>query len=213
MKFSIDDIDYDVIVIKKNNKNTYIRVKNDFKIYVTTNYFVTKKQIEKLLKDNESYLRKVISKIRKKSEKEELFFYLGNSYDIIEVSTMKDISIDYNNKIIYTPNQKKLDKWLKNEIVRIFNERYEYNFSKFLEGVKPPVLKIRTMKSRWGVYNRKNHSITLNSHLIEYTIDKLDYVIFHELCHIKHFDHSKNFWNLVSKYCPDYKKIRNDLKE
>ena len=213
MKFSIDDIDYDVIFIKKNNKNTYIRVKNDFKIYVTTNYFVTKKQIEKLLKDNESYLRKVISKIRKKSEKEELFFYLGNSYDIIEVSTMKDISIDYNNKIIYTPNQKKLDKWLKNEIVRIFNERYEYNFSKFLEGVKHPVLKIRTMKSRWGVYNRKNHSITLNSHLIKYSIDKLDYVIFHELCHIKHFDHSKNFWNLVSKYCPDYKKIRNDLKE
>lgn len=69
------------------------------------------------------------------------------------------------------------------------------------------------MKSRWGVYNRKNHSITLNSHLIEYSIEKLDYVIIHELCHIIHFDHSKDFWLLVSKYCPDYKKIRKELKE
>ena len=76
-----------------------------------------------------------------------------------------------------------------------------------------PKLKIRNMKSRWGVYNKKNHSVTLNTHLIEYDIEKLDYVIYHELSHIIHFDHSKEFWNLVSKYCPNYKIIRKDMKE
>ena len=69
------------------------------------------------------------------------------------------------------------------------------------------------MKSRWGVYNRKNHSITLNSHLIEYRLDKLEYVIYHELSHTTYFDHSKQFWLLVSKYCPKYKRIQKDLKE
>ena len=63
------------------------------------------------------------------------------------------------------------------------------------------------------MYNKANHSITLNSHLIEYDIEKLDYVIIHELSHIIHFDHSKSFWQLVSKYCPNYKKIRKELKE
>ena len=74
-------------------------------------------------------------------------------------------------------------------------------------------LKIRNMKSRWGVYNRMNHSITLNSHLIEYKIQDLDYVIYHELSHTVYFDHSKQFWNLVEFYCPYYRKAKKDLKE
>ena len=86
-------------------------------------------------------------------------------------------------------------------------------FNKFYENIKSPILKIRTMKTRWGVYNRKNHTITLNSKLIEFDIEKIDYVIVHELSHIIHFDHSKEFWNLVSKYCPNYKAIRKEMRD
>ena len=93
-----------------------------------------------------------------------------------------------------------------------YNNDY-YICSIFDEDIVIPKLKIRTMKSRWGVYNRKNHSVTLNSHLIEYSLDKLDYVIVHELSHIIHFDHSPSFWNLVYKYYPNYKKVRKELKE
>ena len=57
------------------------------------------------------------------------------------------------------------------------------------------------------------HSVTLNSELLKYKLEALDYVIVHELCHIIHFDHSKDFWNLVGKYYPEYKKIRKYLKE
>ena len=106
-----------------------------------------------------------------------------------------------------------LDKWLKEEIIRIFDERYVYIFNHFDEVTKSPILKIRNMKSRWGVYNKKNHTITLNSKLIEFDISKIDYVIIHELSHIIHFDHSKYFWILVSKYCPEYKKIRKEMRE
>lgn len=106
-----------------------------------------------------------------------------------------------------------LNKWLKKQIINIFSERYKICFSKFNEYLDMPMLKIRSMKSRWGVYNKKNHSITLNSHLIEYDISSLDYVIYHELCHTVHFDHSKAFWKLVAKYCPNYKQAKKDLKE
>ena len=211
MKYELDGIEYDVVIEKKNNKNLYVRVKEDGKIHVSCNYFTTKNMILKVLDENTKALQKMISRVEKQNEKSNKFFYLGNSYDIIiSEDTRKVLVIDDK---IYTKDLKMLDKWYKEEIIRIFDERYVYVFNNFNENIKSPILKIRTMKTRWGVYNRKNHSITLNSKLIEYDIAKIDYVIIHELSHIIHFDHSKDFWNLVGKYCKDYKKIRKEMKE
>ena len=141
----------------------------------------------------------------------DIFEKVGKKYDIIVVSNIDSVEIsgDY----IYTKSISELNKWYKEEIIRIFDERYIYNFNRFKENVKSPILKIRTMKTRWGVYNRANHTITLNSKLIEYDYEKIDYVIIHELSHILHFNHSTSFWNLVSKYCPNYKEIRKEMKE
>lgn len=211
MKYELDGITYDVRIIKKNNKNTYIRITDDMEILVTTNYFTPKKSIEKMLNENTSSIKRMLNRQSKAIEKKKSFFYLGKSYDIIEVSIMDEVEIDASN--IYIPNKKKFDKWLKKQLIDVFTERLEYNFRCFKEISKCPTLKIRTMKTRWGVYNRVKHTITLNSHLLEYGLDKIDYVIIHELSHVIHFDHSKAFWNLVSKYCPNYKQMRKELKE
>ena len=95
----------------------------------------------------------------------------------------------------------------------IFKERLEYNYHLFEENIPFPGLKIRSMKTRWGVCNRRNKTVTLNSALIKESIDKIDYVIIHELSHIIHFNHSRAFWNLVGKYCTDYKRIRKEMRE
>ncbi len=211
MKYELDGIIYDVIINKKNNKNLYIRVKEDMNIYVYCNRFITKAMIKKVLDENNSSLRKMINTIKKKEEKSLKFFYLGHSYDIIYDENVKVTTIDSN--VIFTKNEKTLNKWLKDEIIRIFDERYVYVFNHFKENIKSPILKIRDMKTRWGVYNRLNHTITLNSRLIEFDIEKIDYVIVHELSHIIHFNHSKSFWDLVSKYCSNYKEIRKEMKE
>lgn len=211
MQFEIDGKLYDVVIVKKKNKNSYIRVKDDLKIYVSTSSFTSKKAVEKMLSYNYDALQKMVNKKIAQLEKKERFFFLGNVYDIIEVSIMDNIELVENK--LYTPSMEKLEKWYQKEIKKIFEERYQAMCEIFQEQITIPKLKIRSMKTRWGVYNRSNHSITLNSHLIEYSIDKLDYVIIHELSHIIHFDHSREFWNLVSKYCPKYKQIRKELKE
>ena len=211
MKYELDGIIYDVIINKKNNKNLYIRVKEDMNIYVYCNRFITKAMIKKVLDENNSSLRKMINTIKKKEEKSLKFFYLGHSYDIIYDENVKVTTIDSN--VIFTKNEKTLNKWLKDEIIRIFDERYVYVFNQFKENINSPILKIREMKTRWGVYNRLNHTITLNSKLIEYDIEKIDYVIVHELSHIIHFNHSKSFWDLVSKYCSNYKEIRKEMRD
>ena len=211
MKYELDGIEYNVIINKKNNKNLYIRIKEDMNIYVSCNYFTTKSMIERVLNDNKDSLRKMLNSIKTKNKKKDKFFYLGNSYDIIFNEDTKETIIQ-EAKII-TKNEKTLNKWLKEETIRIFDERYVYIFNKFKENIKSPILKIRDMKTRWGVYNRLKHTITLNSRLIEFDIEKIDYVIIHELSHIIHFNHSKSFWNLVSKYCNNYKEIRKEMKD
>lgn len=209
MNYVINGQVYKVEIIRKNNKNTYIRVKPDLTIYVTTNYFVTKKQIEHLLEQNIDYLKKMIDRSLINQEKQNKFYYLGNEYQVIYMDTNTEI---YENKI-FTKNEDTLNKWLKKEITNLYKERVDYLYHKFQEKIPYPKIKFRKMKTRWGVCNKRNLSITLNTELIKYDIECLDYVIIHELTHFIHFNHSKSFWNTVEKYCPNYKQIRKKLKE
>ncbi len=211
MNFQIDNLYYPVEVIRKKNKNTYIRVKSGNVISVTTNRWVTDRQIEKLLKENEKVLKKMLIKCQKEEEKKNNFYILGQAYDIIVVSGIDKIEISDNK--VFTPTKRKLELWYAKEMKKIFEERLFFWYETFEENIPTPKLKIRNMKTRWGVCNIKDNSVTLNSKLMEYDITKLDYVIIHELSHFKHFNHSKEFWTLVSKYCPNYKQVRKALRE
>jgi len=68
------------------------------------------------------------------------------------------------------------------------------------------------MTSKWGVCNITKKIVTLNLELIKLDIKYLDYVIVHELSHLIYPNHSKDFWNLVYKYCPNYKLYRKEMK-
>ena len=211
MIYKLDGNNYEVEIVKKGNKNTYIRIKNDLIIQVTTNFFTTKNQIKDLLDRNQNFLRKTINKKEESNKKEEKFYFLGKEFDIIIAPTFDNIEVD-NNKI-YVSDKKKIDTWLKKQTLRIFEERLEYNYGLFIEDIPYPKLRVRVMKTRWGVCNRKNLTVTINSLLIRYDVEKIDYVIIHELSHLVHFNHSTAFWNTVSKYCPKYKQIRKELRE
>ena len=180
------------------------------KIYVTTSYFASKLYIYNLLEQNKEYLKKVLTKQEIKNENTS-FKYLGKKYDVIICNIVNKVEFDENK--IYTPSEKELDKYIKKNTLELFKERLDYNYNLFLENIPYPKLKIRTMKTRWGVCNKRDNSVTLNSKLIEYNIEALDYVIIHELSHFVHFNHSKEFWMLVSKYNPNYKQIKKYLKE
>lgn len=211
MKYIVDNEEYNVIIEKKNNKNLYIRVKDDLNIYVSTNYFTTKKQIKEVLDNNYEYLKKMIGKRKIQVEKSSHIYYLGNKYDIVISNLFNEVELSDNK--IFAPSMKVYEKWYNKEIKRIFNDRYEIMYNAFEEDIPFLKLRIRFMKTRWGVCNIKSKTITLNSKLIEYDIESIDYVIIHELSHLVHFNHSIDFWQLVEKYIPKYKQIRRKLKE
>lgn len=208
-EYKLDGEKYNVLVSLKNNKNTYIKIKDDLTIYVTTNYLTTKRQVKVILDNEKDFLRSVIAKTREKQIKEKEFYYLGKRYDVI-YAPFDEVTID--GEKIFVKNKSKLDKWLLGEARRIFQERLEINYNFFQEDIPFPKLKIRNMKTRWGVCNKRDDSVTLNFKLIKYDVREIDYVIIHELSHFVHFDHSKDFWNTVFKYMPNYKKSVKILK-
>ena len=72
-------------------------------------------------------------------------------------------------------------------------------------------IRIKKIKYAWGSCTSKKN-ITINYELIKYNEDIIEYVIVHELCHLKYMNHSKKFWELVEKNIPNYKILRKRLK-
>ena len=211
MQIEIDGIIYDVIIEKKNNKNTYLRVKEDLNIYVTTSYLTPNFAIKKFINDNIPFIRKQIEKMEKRIEKRLDYYYLGEIINVVVIDSIKKTSFE--NNTLYVKSKSEIDKWYKKQMKIVFKEHLDMIYDRFTKRVPYPNLVIRKMSTRWGVCNKKLEKVTLNSELIYKDTKYLDYVIIHELSHFIHFDHSKNFWQLVGENCPDYKRIRKELQE
>ena len=75
----------------------------------------------------------------------------------------------------------------------------------------PNRISIRNQKTRWGSCSRKGN-LNFNYRIVHLPEKYLDYVIVHELCHLKQFNHSRSFWDLVELAIPECKKIRKEIR-
>jgi predicted metal-dependent hydrolase len=103
-----------------------------------------------------------------------------------------------------------LKRWYKNQAEELFSMRLTYWES--ITGLSANSLKIKTYKRRWGSCSASG-VVTLNWKLVLLDTALLDYVIMHELAHLKHMNHSKEFWSLVTKFYPDWKQKRSLLNQ
>ena len=78
-------------------------------------------------------------------------------------------------------------------------------------GLEYEKVKFRKMKSRWGSCSSKG-SITLNTHLLKLPSELVDYIVVHELAHLKYMNHSKDFHALVERYLPNQKELRKKFR-
>ena len=209
MKYVVNGVSLDVLIVQKPNKNIYISLKDSNTILVTANRLVSTKQIKELLDKNYKFLVKMLNKKVSEEEKDHYFWYLGKKY--IPVYNEIYIKVSFDNDYIYAKDEKMLDKFYKNECLRVFENEVK-RIVPYFDNLPKFSLRIRTMKTRWGVNNRGNNTITLNSELLKKDLDLLDYVIIHELCHFYEPNHSARFWNWVYKYYPNYKEARKRLR-
>ncbi len=206
MQFEYKDKSYDIVVLKKRTtKNLYIKVKDDLKIYITCNTFTSDREIKRIVDNNRKSIERMLDRAIMLEEKKQDFYFLGKKYDIV-YTNIDEVSLG-ENKIFLSKNID-LDKWLKKQALKIFSEHLENCYENFTRSIPHPSLRIRKMKTRWGVCNTKTYVITLNLELITKDINCLDYVIYHELSHLVEANHSKRFWAVVEENFKDYKKYR-----
>lgn len=206
MEFEYKDKSYDIVVLKKRTtKNLYIKVKDDLKIYITCNIFTSDREIKRIVGNNRKSIERMLDRAIMLDEKKQDFYFLGKKYDIV-YTNIDEVSLG-ENKIFLSKNID-LDKWLKKQALKIFSEHLENCYENFTRNIPHPSLRIRKMKTRWGVCNTKTYVITLNLELITKDINCLDYVIYHELSHLVEANHSKRFWMVVEENFKDYKKYR-----
>jgi predicted metal-dependent hydrolase len=178
--------------------------------------FVNKKQswISRKLHEFSSHCLQKINVFEDGGE----FWLLGKSYKLhlfpgedknFIMLSGTEIEVHYTNK---TNPEKFLEKCLKTKAAEVFKRRFDYGFnlfSRFHKCSKPP-LSIRKMKARYGSFS-VTKGVILNLKLIHVRPILMDYVIMHELCHIKHQDHSKNFYLLMEKVMPQWRSLKKEL--
>lgn len=103
-----------------------------------------------------------------------------------------------------------LEKRYRNAARTQFEQRCAYYLP--YTGGSYSSITVRDQKTRWGSCSSRG-TLSFNYRLIFAPPAVLDYVVVHELCHLTHMNHSKEFWNLVGSVMPDYKKHRKWLKE
>ncbi len=192
---------------KRYQRYTYYRFKDDH-FLVTSFYKINKKEV--VNKINEFALKLVKKGIINEdiiSEKlnNEYLYILGDKYYINKV----DNSVFYKDKKIKIDNNyyKNLIKILYDDIFSLF----EY-YRKMMN--VPPIYKLsfRKMKTRLGTNSRKTNKITLSYDLLSYSLANISSVIVHELAHYYYFDHSKNFYNEIYRYLPNYDELTKNIK-
>lgn len=193
---------------------------------------MSEEQIEEVLEKKANWIIKKLSEIQvvnknvviKQFIDGEKFLYLGKDYElkVIEQNSNKvEVVIQEDKILIYLPQhlqeenknqiiKEALLKWYRKCFSQIVDERIK-EYSLQLK-VTPCKVVIKSQKTRWGSCSSMGN-INLNWRLVMAPIAIIDYIIVHELCHLKVMNHSKDFWYQVGLIMPDYKERREWLKE
>ena len=221
-----------VIKNYKRSKTIKIIFKEDI-MTITKSPYVPIRDAEKFIHKNEKRIYEEYKKIfeEKKQKKSnwgngQTILYNGEKYTI-DVSYYDEniirISIDKDLKIfkIHMPDKCKTSEDLyikkvilqlfKKNILNILNERIPY-WSR-ITNIKYKEFKVRDAKTKYGSCIPKTKSLHFSARLIMLKDEAIDAVIVHELCHIVHPNHSKDFYNLIENFIPNYKELDKYLKQ
>lgn len=214
-------------IIYRKRKTMSLEIKRDGIINVIAPNGLDKTFIVDKVKNKSDWIIKKLDEIEvlnnnryiRSYESGDIFLYLGNEY-ILEVlvdqSTIGTSVTLENNKLIVRSNsnnkdviQRALKKWYTDETLGIVKERVNY-YKLFFEDTVTSI-KIKDQKSRWASCTYKNE-ILFNLRCSMMPIQIIDYIVVHEMCHMEHRNHSKDFYLAVERILPDYKERVKWLK-
>jgi len=222
-----ENIEYKVIFTRR--RSISLIVSPDKGVTVRAPYRTSLRSIERFVRDKEGWIRKHLEKhselIRinhgKRFTEGETHLYLGTEYYLKILESHEPYVKHYDSFIEVglndTGNSLKIRSilmvWYRMRAREYLARRFEYLINSNLRyGFLPSDFVVKPLKSRWGSCTSKGR-ITISSELIKLDPVFAADVIIHELCHMRHQNHGKEFYKLLGEIVPDYKVIRKELKQ
>ena len=199
-------------------------------VVIKAPWYTTRNQIQEVVESKRDWIMKKLEEYnvspRKAKEYEdgEKFQILGESY------YLNIYYKDINNAILNVENEKieiilplsyaeednteQIKKMIDKMYYMIAEKEVESAMEKTrkMVGLAPEEYKIKKIKYAWGTCSSRK-VITINQNLMMYSRKAIEYVVLHEICHLKYMNHSKKFWEMVESYMPDYKEAEKELKK
>lgn len=226
-----------VLPIVKTRRKKSIGIKpksNLFELHVPRH--LSERALRKILNDHKDWISDRVKQLQVTDRAEFSFkagdclLYQGESYafEVLQTDSLKNPKIELVNQqcLVTVPIKKwqsfesiaSQQAWLKALLQAWYKQQAETYFSKTLSGyaqqigVTPAAIQVKTYKARWGSCYPDGR-IQFNWRLMQAPAWVIDYVIVHELCHLKHANHSPAFWNLVEKHYSRTQKSKLWLKQ
>ncbi|HNY49717.1 MAG TPA: SprT family zinc-dependent metalloprotease [Smithella sp.] len=220
------DINYRITRSKKRKKTISLQVRGESEIIVSAPCFTSAAEISRFVEEKQQWINKIIRKQKDDALKNKVreyqtgehFLYLGQSYPLdVFFEPFENAGVVFWNNRFYlnAPNNKELKKyyfvsWYKKKAAEYINQRIIF-YSRILK-LHPEKIRITSAESRWGSCSEDDH-LAFSFRLIMAPPAIIDYVIVHELAHIKEKNHSSNFWQVVASVIAEYKQHRRWLRE
>lgn len=193
--------EFEIKIFKKNVKHLRLKVAKNGDISLNVPLFTSQKSAFEFLELNLSWLRKTTAKIKQNSINANEILYKGQKYKLSFDENINGVKIWLFN--ITAKDQASLQDYLK-EQAKIMLNAYISHYAKL---INKPINRVsfKKMKTRWGSCNHKKAYINLNTALIHKDPKFAEYVVLHELAHLRFNHHQKSFYDYIASFMPDYK--------
>lgn len=230
--YKTEDAAYTIsyVLTRKQVKYINLRIKSNGEIAVSAHRRVPATYVDKFVESKAPFILEALERVEKRREEigdrphnyetGEIFRLLGRDYTlVVEEAGLEEIFFRGDSLVLWTkwpdhyPHKKNMmEKWMRFFTRKTFSEIIDWAYPQFVPyGAPYPVWTVRAMTSRWGSCQPQTGKITLNSKLIFYPKEAIEYVVVHEFAHFAHPDHSRAFWALVAEIMPDYKERKKLL--
>lgn len=230
--YKTEDAAYTIsyVLTRKQVKYINLRIKSNGEVAVSAHRRVPATYVDKFVESKAPFILEALERVEKRREETgdrphnyetgEIFRLLGRDYTlVVEEAGLEEIFFRGDSLVLWTkwpdhyPHKKNMmEKWMSFFTRKTFSEIIDWAYPQFDPyGAPYPVWTVRAMTSRWGSCQPQTGKITLNSKLIFYPKEAIEYVVVHEFAHFAHPDHSRAFWALVAEIMPDYKERKKLL--
>ena len=227
----LDEYKINYYIDKSKRKNLYIQIK-DGNVIIKVPSNIQNTYILEFVNEKKDWILENVNKYKSNSKRNMTYknlndvYVLGKKYNLrivrqdIKRSKIR-LDAETNSLIVYIPNS--VSTFDETDKVKSLVDKYYKDIAKeevyaAMEdvinrtGLKPDKIIIKNLSATWGICSSKK-CISINQNLMMYSRHAIEYVCLHEICHLKYMNHSKDFWNMVEYYMPDYKLAKKELKD